>query len=150
MADDQKNPHHPAPISDNLPDHLQNTGRELQEAQTVLKASFLNAVRGNLVLAACVSIYVGRAGRHFWATKGRKWFKRARIFADDAYKAMLNDAFDAGVKERNPSSFTLPLTSGYRDAARLEANATDKNPGTRLNDSRTNTTGAKPKNTERT
>lgn len=79
---------------------VRDTARELDEAKTVLKASFKGAVRGNLVLVACASVFTVRAGRHLWETRGRQMWNRAGVFIGDAYRAMLNDAFGAKVQER--------------------------------------------------
>jgi hypothetical protein len=94
----------------NLPAVRTETGVALHDASDRFRQSLGKAVKANLALAACASIFGARAGKHFWKSRGRHWFKTGTAFVKTAYYALIQDAFGSDV-----SIDTLNLDSAIDD-----------------------------------
>jgi hypothetical protein len=81
----------------NLPAVRTETGVALHDANARFRQSLGKAIKANMALAACASIFGVRAGKHFWKSRGKRWFKSSTDFVRTAYYALVQDAFGSDV-----------------------------------------------------
>ena len=94
----------------NLPAVRTQTDVALHDAGDKFRQSLGKAVKANLALAACASIFGARAGKHLWKSRGKRWFRTGTAFVKTAYYALVQDAFGSDV-----SIDTLNLDSAIND-----------------------------------